>query len=273
MPTGSSKGENSTRASTSHSVTKPAPPSAEATSSGSASCPVKRRTACGTISPTKPNSPAKLTAAPASAAARTSSTQRTAPTDRPRLRATSSPSDRTFICCESDKTSTSANAITAAAGASRAIVTPVKPPMRKSDTPPSASGTTVTTASIPALNRPETATPASTTFMREAPVLFESPMTRSAAATAPRKAASGAYFCAVGTAAHKSATASPAPELTPMTPDEASGLSSTFWMTTPATASAAPASSAAQVRGRRVYSTIRAAAEVVSRPSSAEKIS
>ena len=146
------------------------------------------------------------------------------------------------------------------------MVTPVKPPMRKSVTPFSASGASVTTASIPALNRLEMATPASTTVIRAAPVARARIIIRPTPASAPAKAASGAYCWAAGAMAHSSATASPAPEFTPMMPGEARGLFSTVWITAPDTARAAPASMAAQVRGRRVYRTIRAAAEAVSAP-------
>ena len=75
-------------------------------------------------------------------------------------------------------------------------------------------------------------------------------------------AATALNRCAAGAAAHRSATARPAPELTPMMPGEASGLLSTVWITAPETASAAPESSAARVRGSRLNSTIFAAVEL-----------
>ena len=124
--------------------------------------------------------------------------------------------------------------------------------MRKSVTPLRASGTRVTTPSMPALNRLEMATPASTTVIREAPVRWARPSTSRTPAKAPAKATRGVHRWARGAAAHTKATANPALALTPRMPGEARGLFSTVWMTTPEAARAAPARRAAQVRGRRV---------------------
>ena len=72
------------------------------------------------------------------------------------------------------------------------MVTPEKPPMRKSEMPFIASGTRVMTVSMPALNSAETAIPASTTVMREAPVRLDRPFISNTPVRAPPKAATGA---------------------------------------------------------------------------------
>ena len=181
----------------------------------------------GTISPTKPIRPQKLTAAPARTAARNSKRKRTAPTGSPRLFAVSLPSPRISICQARESTTATLTRIRPAAGASLAMVTPLKPPTRKSATPSKASGFSVTTASIPAPNKAETATPARTTVIRDAPVRQDSPVTTRAATSAPQRAIKGVYCWEMGATAQQSATANPAPELTPITPGDARGFPST----------------------------------------------
>ena len=67
MPTGTSDGAKSTRPSRSAVSTRMLPVSAETQSSGPVRLPVSLRARCGTISPTKPSRPAKLTTAAAEA--------------------------------------------------------------------------------------------------------------------------------------------------------------------------------------------------------------
>ena len=64
MPTGSSNGAKSSRAARSQAVTSAAPQSAHMGSSLPEEAPTNRRAMWGTISPTKPSTPAKLTVAP-----------------------------------------------------------------------------------------------------------------------------------------------------------------------------------------------------------------
>src|SRR5699024_1519009 len=91
---------------------------------------------------------------------------------------------------------------------------------------------------------------------REEPARWEMASTSMALPKAPRKAATGVMPTTVGATAQQRATAAPAPALMPMTLGEASGLASTVWITTPATASAAPDTRHPTVRGRRTYSTM-----------------
>lgn len=142
---------------------------------------------CGTISPINPSRPAKLTAAPANAAASIRKTIRILPTASPRLFAVSVPRDKISSWWDSVSKSTRLTAIILAGAASCDIVTPVNPPIRKSVTLFSASGTSVTTASIPALKRFEIATPASTTVMRAATVLCANTITRRTPGKRPDK--------------------------------------------------------------------------------------
>lgn len=71
------------------------------------------------------------------------------------------------------------------------------------------SGNTVSTASMPAPNIPEMATPASTSVMRDAPAFSEIRSTSITPANAPRNAAKGTAAAAVGSTAQHSATPSP----------------------------------------------------------------
>ena len=135
--------------------------------------------------------------------------------------------------------------------------TPESPPIRKSEYPFRASGTKVTTASTPAPNIPDRATPASTRVSRDAPVRSATVSTRTAPKNAPARAAKGTAATAPGFMAQQMAAASPAPELTPMVLGAARGFASTPWIMAPAHARAAPARSPAQVRGRRTYARIR----------------
>ena len=77
---------------------------------------------------------------------------------------------------------------------------------------------------MPAEKRFETTTPAKTTVMREAPVLWARLRISSAPRRAPKKAASGANCWAVGPMAQTRAAANPALELTPMMLGDARGL-------------------------------------------------
>lgn len=78
-------------------------------------------------------SPAKLTAAPASAAASASSSTRIRPVLSPRLCAVSCPSMSTSSSFVSVKSSASAMSTTQNAGAMRGIVRLARLPMRKSE--------------------------------------------------------------------------------------------------------------------------------------------
>ena len=80
----------------SHPTTSAAPKSAAPGTRKRLSDPISSRTMCGAINPTKPSSPATLTAAAASSAAATSSSIRTRSTRIPSPAATSSPSIRMF---------------------------------------------------------------------------------------------------------------------------------------------------------------------------------
>ena len=118
--------------------------------------------------------------------------------------------------------------------------------------PSVASGSKVVTRSVPAERMALTATPASTTVSREAPMRPASRRMSSAAASAPRNAATGRSPAAPGKKQANNSAAKPAPALTPTMLGLASGLSSTPCNMTPDTASAAPESMAASVRGRRM---------------------
>ena len=83
------------------------------------SLPVNLRTKWGTISPTKPRSPAKLTAAPASRAANTRKSMRYRPTRRPTPWAVSSPSVTTSSSLHRVNSTASASEISPAAGSRR----------------------------------------------------------------------------------------------------------------------------------------------------------
>ena len=88
---------------------------------------------CGAISPTKPSSPAKLTAAPASAAATASRITRVRLAFMPRLEAVSAPSVSTSSSLVSESAAASETAIITAGIASRCIVRLASEPMRKSE--------------------------------------------------------------------------------------------------------------------------------------------
>ena len=101
------------------------------------------------------------------------------------------------------------------------------PPTRKSVYPFSASGKKDSTASMPALNMPDTATPASTRVIFDAPVRDPMNSTSSTPPRAPRKAAKGSAAVRAGQRAAHTAVQSPAPALTPMTLGAARGFPST----------------------------------------------
>ena len=100
MPTGTSDGAKSTRPSRSAVSTRMLPVSAETQSSGPVRLPVSLRARCGTIRPTKPSRPAKLTTAAAEALAQIRHSIRTRPTRTPSERARSSPRHRSRILPE-----------------------------------------------------------------------------------------------------------------------------------------------------------------------------
>ena len=259
MPTGSSRGRNSSRAARSQTVTKAAPHRAHRGSSFLHSLPANRRTAWGTISPTKPSSPAKLTAPPQSTAASPRNTVRIRPAFRPRLRAVSSPRESTSSSLLRRRNAPSTSRISAPAGISRAETTAPKPPTRKSLPSRAASGKRFVTVSETAPRVAFTATPAKITVVRDAPASFAAKDTASTAANAPRKAAPAIAQPDRKPSAPQTVTARPAPALTPMMLGEARGLHNTFWITQPAVLRAAPASRHAAVRGSRENQKIRPA--------------
>ena len=106
---------------------------AQAARKAAPSPPARRRMAWGTMRPTKPTRPAKLTAPPANAAAQPRSTRRTRWVERPRLRAVSSPSASTSISPARANTVSSAIKMTQKAGAIRAMERLENPPIRKSE--------------------------------------------------------------------------------------------------------------------------------------------
>ena len=108
------------------------------------------------------------------------------------------------------------------------MVTLEKPPMEKAERFDTASGTSVTMASMHALSRPDTATPASTMVVLDAPVIPASRYTANTAAHAPAKAEADAHSDAPLTKAVQISAASPAPAFTPMMLGEARRLASTL---------------------------------------------
>ena len=182
----------------------------------------------GTINPTKPRTPAKLTVAPASRAESASSSVRVVDTCIPRPRAVSSPKARTSNSLQSVNETANAATIRIAAGHRRARDTEEKPPTRKSALPTAASGNSVAMASVPALRKVLTATPPRTTVMREAPVRRATSTTIITAAIPPQNdIPATAHPAAAPPAAQQMETARPAPALTPMMLGEASGFAST----------------------------------------------
>lgn len=151
MPTGSSKGANSTRASMSQTSTKEPPSKAAAGRSQRLSLPTSRRTIWGTSSPTKPSSPEKLTAAPASRAAARIAINRTRPTCSPRLAALSSPSWSTFSSTERNRARAVPTARYQPLRPIAARVTPEKPPIMKLEAPARLSGASRVMVLLPAV--------------------------------------------------------------------------------------------------------------------------
>ncbi len=107
-------------------------------------------------------------------------------------------------------------------------------------------------AAVPA----ETPTPMSTSLFCGKPPRAARPNTTAAAASAPSPAAPAMpQPDASGAVVTNSTAPSPAPPETPRIAGSASGLRVTACTSTPASASAAPASTAASTRGTRVSST------------------
>src|SRR5919201_1153117 len=159
-PTGGSapRPRKSTRASASARMRNAAPPSADAGSTTRWSGPVSRRTACGTIRPTKPTRPVKATAIPTAALAAKKANSRVRPTSTPSAAAPSSPSAsrlsrpasatraRAGTSSAMPAEASSAAAIAPATAASCAGSTPTKDAADDAATPTAVPEATVTTA-------------------------------------------------------------------------------------------------------------------------------
>ena len=169
MPTGSSKGANSSRAATSHSSTKPPPSRAAEGSSQRLSPPTSRRAIWGTSSPTNPRRPEKLTAAPASRAAASTARNRVRPTWRPRPAALSSPSRRTSRSAAKKAASAAPAARYQPADWTEVSVTPLNPPSIKAAAPTAVSGYSSVRALLPAVIMLLTAMPARISVVRDSP--------------------------------------------------------------------------------------------------------
>lgn len=96
IPTGSSYGANKVRANRSQNKVNELPNKAVTMTSNLCSYPIINLEAWGTISPIKPNSPAKLIALPANNDDKTINIKRYPGTFKPKDLAVSSPKDRMF---------------------------------------------------------------------------------------------------------------------------------------------------------------------------------
>ena len=99
------------------------------------------------------------------------------------------------------------------------------------------------------------AMPASTMVRREAPAYNDTKNTSNAEASAPKNAPAADTPSACGATHANSKTNKPDPALTPMMFELASGLFNVAWMSAPASASAAPASTPPRTRGTRTFAS------------------
>ena len=256
IPTGSSYGENTVLAIKSHKVTNPAPAIAQNGISFPFSFETNRLPTCGTISPTNPNSPEKLTAAPANSADRLKNTVRIFLTDIPNPCAVSSPREMTSNSFVNVTNNNNPAKIKMPAGRRRTYATFENPPTRKSAACIPASGINIAIASEAAFKQLFTATPPNITVVLEALIFCAVRATKSTAATAPPKAAPAMIHPDNAPNAQQMVTAKPAPAFTPIIPGDASLFVKTPCMTAPDVASAAPDRTQAMVLGSLAYQII-----------------
>ena len=105
-------------------------------------------------------------------------------------------------------------------------MTPERPPSVKDTRSVTDWGHKTTMASMAALMRLETATPARTTVPRLVPARRETRYTRKVARSAPAKAMACLSTGCPGNQSAATSQSRPAPELTPITPGDARSLSS-----------------------------------------------
>lgn len=249
IPTGSSKGANSVLPSKSQSRTKLAPNRALQGSRKRASFPKRCLHICGTINPTNPRSPAKLTTHPARTLEISKSMKRVTPTCSPSERAMSSPSPRIFSGFARNRDTKKASNIQQAGRASLLKVRPDKEPIMKEVMFTVISVSRSLTVLIPALKKLDTVIPARIIVVRELSARYARKKMASVVKRAPTNAKTGMVVIFPGKISMDNITAKPAPEFTPMVLGLAKELFITPCKITPEQASPTPASSPANTRG------------------------
>ncbi len=172
IPTGISNGANKVRDAISQNKTNTLPINEQTGISILLSFSTMNLPAWGIISPIKPNKPAKLIALPASSEDKTRNKNRYLDTLSPRDFAVSSPKDNIFISALNIKDSANAVKISIPGSFNLSKVTPDSPPIKNDILLIAVSGQRVSTVSVMAPTMLDTATPAKTIVILDAPVFL-----------------------------------------------------------------------------------------------------